>query len=342
MSTTLLIVVVICFFAFCFDFLNGFHDAANSVATVVSTQVLTPAKAVCWAAFFNFAAAFSFGTGVAKTVGHGMIKDEFVTPSVLLAALFGAIAWDLATWWWGLPTSSSHAIVGGLAGSAIAKAQYMHGFGKSFEPIIAKGWFATVAFIVIAPLIGMLLAGVAMVIIYRGFAKTTPKQSDKLFRRLQLISAAALSWAHGTNDAQKTMGVITGLLVSVKYLPEFKVPVWVILFAHTAMGLGTLTGGWRIIHTVGQRLTKLKPRTGFCAEGGAAASILISTFLKLPVSTTHVTAGAIAGVGSVQRVKAVRWGVAANIVWAWVLTIPAAAALAWMVQHVFHLCFQQA
>lgn len=337
MDQTLLIVVVICAFAFCFDFLNGFHDAANSVATVVSTRVLTPVQAVCWAAFFNFVAAFSFGTGVAKTVGHGMVKDEFVTPGVLLAALFGAILWDLGTWWLGLPTSSSHAIVGGLAGSAIAKAQILHGFNGSFAPIEAKGWISTLAFILLAPLIGLLLAGIGMQIVYRVFRKETPKESDKLFRRLQLFSAAALSWAHGTNDAQKTMGVITGLLVSVKYLPSFKVPIWVILFAHTAMGLGTLAGGWRIIHTIGKRLTKLKPRTGFCAESGAAASILFATFLKLPVSTTHVTAGAIAGVGSVQRVKAVRWGVAGNIVWAWVLTIPAAALLSWMFEHALHL-----
>jgi PiT family inorganic phosphate transporter len=200
-----------------------------------------------------------------------------------------------------------------------------------------KGWISTIAFIFVAPLIGMILAAVGMVVVYRVFAKETPKESDKLFRRLQLISAVALSWAHGANDAQKTMGVITGLLVSVKYLPSFKVPIWVVLFAHAAIALGTLTGGWRIIHTIGKRLTKLKPRTGFCAEGSAAASILISTFLKLPVSTTHVTAGAIAGLGTVQRVKAVRWGVATNIVWAWVLTIPAAALLSWVFEHLFHL-----
>ena len=337
MNETLLIVIVICVFAFCFDFLNGFHDAANSVATVVSTRVLTPAQAVCWAAFFNFIAAFSLGTGVAKTVGHGMVKDEFITPSVLLAALFGAILWDLGTWWVGLPTSSSHAIVGALAGSAIARAQILRGMGSSFAPIELKGWIGTIAFIFAAPAIGLVLSGLGMQIVYRAFGKQTPKQSDKLFRRLQLVSAAALSWAHGTNDAQKTMGVVTGLLVSVKYLPSFKVPIWVILFAHTAMGLGTLAGGWRMIHTVGRRLTKLKPRTGFCAEAGAAASILFATFLKLPVSTTHATAGAIAGVGTVQRVKAVRWGVATSIVWAWILTIPAAAVLAWMFEHGFHL-----
>lgn len=337
MSQTLLMVIVVCVFSFCFDFLNGFHDAANSIATVVSTRVLTPAQAVCWAAFFNFIAAFSLGTGVAGTVGHGMVKNEFVTPGVLLAALFGAILWDLATWWVGLPTSSSHAIVGALAGSAIARAQILHGFGSSFTPIEPKGWISTILFIFLAPAIGLLLAGIGMQIVYRVFAKQTPKQSDKLFRRLQLISAAALSWAHGTNDAQKTMGVITGLLVSVKYLPSFKVPIWVILFAHTAMGLGTLAGGWRIIHTIGRRLTKLKPRTGFCAEAGAAASILFATFLKLPVSTTHVTAGAIAGVGTVQRVKAVRWGVATSILWAWVLTIPAAAVVAWIFEYGFHL-----
>jgi PiT family inorganic phosphate transporter len=337
MDTTLLTVIVVCAFAFCFDFLNGFHDAANSVATVVSTRVLTPFQAVAWAAFFNFAAAFSFGTGVAKTVGSGMIKSQFVTPDVLLAALLGAIVWDLATWWVGLPTSSSHAIIGALAGSAIAQAQFLHGWAASFTPIEAKGWIWTLAFIVLAPLIGMILSMTAMVIVYWLFRKETPKESDKLFRRLQLLSAAALSWAHGTNDAQKTMGVITGLLVSVKYLPSFKVPIWVILFAHLAMGLGTLAGGWRIIHTVGKRLTKLKPRTGFCAEGGAAASILLATFLKLPVSTTHATAGAIAGVGAVQRVKAVRWGVASNILWAWAFTIPASALCAWVFEQGLHL-----
>jgi PiT family inorganic phosphate transporter len=337
MNQTLVIVIVICVFAFCFDFLNGFHDAANSVATVVSTRVLTPFQAVGWAAFFNFVAAFSFGTGVANTVGHGMIKDQFVTPDVLLAALLGAILWDLGTWWLGLPTSSSHAIIGGLAGSAIARAQFLQGWGQSLTPIEAKGWVWTVAFIVLAPLVGMILSGIAMTLVYWFFRDESPRDSDKLFRRLQLFSAAALSWAHGTNDAQKTMGVITGLLVSVKYLPSFKVPIWVILFAHLAMGLGTLAGGWRIIHTVGQRLTKLKPRTGFCAEGGAAASILISTFLKLPVSTTHVTAGAIAGVGAVQRVKAVRWGVASNILWAWILTIPAAALCSWLFEQTFHM-----
>jgi PiT family inorganic phosphate transporter len=337
MDSTSLLVVVIGIFAFAFDFLNGFHDAANSVATVVSTRVLTPAQAVCWAAFFNFIAAFSFGTGVAKTVGSGMIKDEFVTPWVLLAALCGAIIWDLATWWLGLPTSSSHALVGALAGSAIAEAQITKGFAASLFPLVASGWIKTLAFIVLAPVIGLVLAGAAMTLIYWLFRNTEPKQSDKLFRRLQLFSAAALSWAHGTNDAQKTMGILTGLLVSVKYLSSFKVPVWVILMAHAAMGLGTLAGGWRIIHTIGHRLTKLKPRSGFCAEGGAAVSILFSTFLKLPVSTTHVTAGAVAGVGSVQRVKAVRWGVAQNIVWAWILTIPASALLSWCVQRLFRL-----
>ena len=342
MDGTLALVLLICAFAFCFDYLNGFHDAANSVATIVSTRVLTPLQAVCWAAFFNFIAAFSLGTGVAKTVGSGMIKEEFITPWVLLSALLGAITWDLITWWWGLPTSSSHAIVGGLAGAAIAKAQYAKGFGSTFAPLITPGWIKTIAFMVLAPLIGMFLAAVAMVAVYWTFKNKTPKETDTLFRRLQLISAAALSWAHGTNDAQKTMGVVTGLLVSVKYLHTFQVPIWVILSAHLAMALGTLTGGWRIIHTVGHRLTRLKPRTGFCAEGGAAISILISTYLKLPVSTTHVTAGAIAGVGAIQRIKAVRWGVASNIIWAWVLTIPAAAVMSWLFQEAFHLFVRNA
>jgi PiT family inorganic phosphate transporter len=331
MDSTLLLVAIIILVALAFDFINGFHDAANSIATVVSTRVLSPFQAVAWAAFFNFVAAFSFGTGVAKTVGQGMVNLDYVTPFVILAGLIGAIAWDLLTWWFGLPTSSSHALLGGYAGASMAHVAYLRGIRHSFDALIPQGWTLTIAFIVLAPVLGMLLAYVFMIVIYWLFRRATPGKMDSFFRKAQLLSAAMLSWSHGTNDAQKTMGIITGVLVTANYLPTFDVPVWVILAAHAAIALGTLSGGWRIVHTMGKRLTRLKPRTGFCAEAAAAMSILFATELHLPVSTTHVTAGAIAGVGSIQRLKAVRWGVAANIVWAWVLTIPASALVGWVV-----------
>jgi len=337
MDSTLLLTVAIIAVALSFDFINGFHDAANSIATVVSTRVLTPGQAVIWAAFFNFVAAFSFGTGVAKTVGSGMVDLRFVTPWVILAGLIGAITWDLITWWFGLPTSSSHALLGGYAGAAMAHVAYTRGFGHSLDVILWSGWSMTLLFIVAAPMIGMALAYVFMVMVYWGFRHASPRKMDKYFRRLQLVSAAALSWAHGTNDAQKTMGIITGVLVTAGYLHTFRVSIPVILGAHAAIALGTLTGGWRIVKTMGRRLTKLKPRTGFCAESAAAMSILFATWLRLPVSTTHVTAGAIAGVGSIQRIKAVRWGVARDIMWAWVLTIPASAAVGWLSLTVLHL-----
>ena len=286
MNGTLLLVVVIIAVALIFDFINGFHDAANSIATVVSTRVLTPLQAVIWAAFFNFVAAFSFGTGVARMVGAGMVNLHYVTPYVILAGVVGAITWDLITWWFGLPTSSSHAL---------------------------------------------------MIAVYWLFRNFTPRRMDIWFRRLQLVSAGMLSWSHGTNDAQKTMGIITGVLVTAGYLKKFEVPIFVILSAHAAIALGTLSGGWRIVHTMGRRLTRLKPRSGFCAESAAAISILFATWLHLPVSTTHVTAGAIAGVGSIQRVKAVRWGVAQRILWAWILTIPASAIVGWVSLMVFHI-----
>jgi PiT family inorganic phosphate transporter len=325
MDTTLLLVVVIILVALVFDFINGFHDAANSVATVVATRVLTPKQAVAWAAFFNFVAAFAFGTGVAKTVGNGMVDLKVVTPYVILAGLLGAIVWDLITWWFGLPTSSTHALVGGYAGAAMAKVALTKGVTYSMEAIIAQGWIDTIIFIVLAPFIGILLAYFLMLAVYWMFRNASPARMDVYFRKLQLVSAAWFSYAHGTNDAQKTMGIITGVLVTTHYLDSFAVPIWVIFAAHTAIALGTLFGGWRIIHTMGGRLTKLKPRGGFCAETAAAISILISSYLGKPVSTTHVIAGAIVGVGSIQRLKAVRWGLATNIVWAWVLTIPAAA-----------------
>jgi inorganic phosphate transporter, PiT family len=321
--SVLILVGVIVVIALIFDFINGFHDAANSVATVVATRVLTPFQAVLWAAFFNFISAFSFGTGVAKTVGSGMVDLKAVTPYVILCGLIGAIAWDLFTWWLGLPTSSSHALFGGYAGAALART-------ASFSVLVWSGWVKTLIFMVASPMIGLVAAYLLMVLVYWLFRNSTPKRMDVYFRKLQLVSAAAFSYAHGTNDAQKTMGIITGVLVSTKLIPSFHVPVWVIVAAGAAIGLGTLSGGWRIVHTMGSRITKLKPRGGFCAETAAASSILMATVFGVGVSTTHVITGAIAGVGSIQRFKAVRWGVAANIAWAWVLTIPASALVAWV------------
>jgi PiT family inorganic phosphate transporter len=324
--------------ALTFDFINGFHDAANSVATVVATRVLTPLQAVAWAAFFNFVSAFTFGTGVAGTVGTGFVDVKLVTLSVITAGLMGAIAWDLITWWLGLPTSSSHALIGGYAGAAVAHAAFQLGARHALNGLVVGQWPKTLAFIVLAPVLGLVLAYMLMVAVYWLFRKSTPYKMDKHFRRLQLVSAGMYSFAHGTNDAQKTMGIITGVLVASGYLRSFRVPIWVVLAAHAAIALGTLCGGWRIVHTMGTRLTRLKPRSGFCAETAAAASIMFATFLKQPVSTTHVIAGSIVGVGSIQRLKAVRWGLASNIVWAWVLTIPASAciaALAYLSLHAF-------
>ena len=309
--------------ALVFDYINGFHDAANSIATVVSTRVLSPGKAVVWAAFFNFIAAFGFGTAVAKTVGAGMVDLNIVTFGVIFAGLIGAIVWDLITWYWGLPTSSSHALFGGYAGAAIAKA----GFGA----IIASGWTKTLLFIVLAPAIGMGVGLLVMNSIYFFFANTPPSRVDRWFRRLQLASAAAFSLMHGANDAQKTMGIIAGALVTGGYLQmqngELPIPFWVVLSAHTAIGLGTLSGGWRIIHTMGSKITKLRPEGGFAAETGAAVAIYTATALGVGISTTHTITGAIVGVGATRRTSAVRWGIARQIVWAWVLTIPAAAAI---------------
>jgi PiT family inorganic phosphate transporter len=323
MESVSLLVITVILVALIFDYINGFHDAANSIATVVATRVLTPFQAVLWAAFFNFVSAFSFGTGVASTVGNGLIDLSKVDEYVILAGLIGAIVWDLVTWWWGLPSSSSHALIGGYAGAAIGKA----GFGAL---ILGAKWRNTMLFIFIAPLIGLGLGYILMIIVYWSFRKSTPARMDGWFRKFQLLSAAVFSYSHGTNDAQKTMGIITGVLVTAKILPDFTVPVWVIFAAHGAIALGTLSGGWRIIKTMGGRLTRLKPRSGFCAETAAAISILFSTKLMMPVSTTHTVAGAIVGVGSIQRFKAVRWGVAANILWAWILTIPASGVVGWL------------
>ncbi|MBM3813698.1 MAG: inorganic phosphate transporter [Acidimicrobiia bacterium] len=328
-SVTLLVILVIAV-ALIFDYINGFHDAANSIATVVATRVLSPGQAVAWAAFWNFASAFSFGTGVAATVGSGLIDLSKVDEYVILAGLLGAIVWDLVTWYWGLPSSSSHALIGGYAGAAIAKA--------GWEALIwGAKWRNTLVFIFIAPLIGLALAYVLMIAVYWLFRKSTPAKMDGYFRKAQLVSAAIFSYSHGTNDAQKTMGIITGVLVTAKILPDFNVPVWVIFAAHGAIALGTLSGGWRIIRTMGGRLTRLRPRSGFCAETAAAISILFSTELRMPVSTTHTVAGAIAGVGSIQRFKAVRWGLATTILWAWILTIPASAAVGWLALKVIQL-----
>jgi inorganic phosphate transporter, PiT family len=332
--------ILICAIALVFDFINGFHDAANSIATIVATRVLTPLQAVVWAAFFNFVAAFVFGTAVAKTVGKGFVDLSLVTPYVILAGLLGAIAWDLITWWLGLPTSSSHALIGGYAGAAMAHVGIVRGFNHSFEALNLSRtgeWPFTLKMIVGAPLIGMISAFFLMVAVYWIFKNASPSRMDKYFRKLQLLSAAAFSLSHGSNDAQKTMGLIAGVLFTAGYQKTFEIPIWVMMSAYTAIALGTLSGGWRIVRTMGGRLTRLKPRSGFCAETGAAAAVLLSTPLGVPVSTTHAIAGAIAGVGSIQRMKAVRWGIATNIVWAWVLTIPAAAIIAWLSFSLLHL-----
>ncbi|HEY8020547.1 MAG TPA: inorganic phosphate transporter [Thermoanaerobaculia bacterium] len=314
------ILVFIILVALAFDFLNGFHDAANSIATVVSTRVLTPRQAVLWAAFFNFVAAFLLGTQVAKTIGSGMIDITVVNNRVVLAGLLGAIVWNLITWYFGLPVSSSHALIGGYAGAAVAKA--------GFAAILLAGWIKTLVFIVLAPLIGMILSLGFTVALTWIFRRGHPSRLDRLFRRLQLVSAGLYSLGHGGNDAQKTMGIITGLLVASGQLHAFKVPIWVILLSHAAIALGTMFGGWRIVKTMGTKITKLQPFGGFCAETAGAITLLGATFAGIPVSTTHTITGAIVGVGASRRLSAVKWGVAGRIVWAWVLTIPIAAAVA--------------
>ena len=316
----LALVILVIVVALVFDYINGFHDAANSIATIVSTRVLSPTQAVMWAAFFNFVAAFVFGTAVAKTVGSGMVDIAIVTTSVILAGLTGAIVWDLITWYYGLPTSSSHALIGGYAGAAVAKV--------GMKALIPAGWTKTLIFIVLAPMLGFMLAFVFMVVILwimRGFA---PSKVDRYFRKLQLLSAAAYSLGHGGNDAQKTMGIIAGALYAGGLLSEFTIPLWVVLSAHAAIALGTLAGGWRIIHTMGSKITRLQPVGGFAAETAGAVSLFTATALGVPVSTTHTITGAIIGVGSTRRLSAVRWGIAGQIVWAWILTIPMSAVIA--------------
>jgi PiT family inorganic phosphate transporter len=313
------IVIGLIFVALLFDYINGFHDAANSIATVVSTRVLSPGKAVIWAAFFNFVAAFTFGTAVARTVGAGMIDINIVTFSVVFGGLAGAVVWDLITWYFGLPTSSSHALIGGYAGAAVAKAGY--------AAILPSGWTKTIIFIFLSPLIGFLAGLALMTGILWLFRWTPPSRVDRWFRRLQLLSAAFFSLNHGANDAQKTMGIIAGILFAGGFIDTFRIPFWVVLAAHSAIGLGTLAGGWRIIHTMGSKITKLQPVGGFAAETGAAIALMVATTTGVPVSTTHAITGSIVGVGATRRLSAVRWGVARQIVWAWVMTIPAAFAI---------------
>jgi inorganic phosphate transporter, PiT family len=334
MDHGVLYVLTIVAVALVFDFINGFHDSANSIATVVSTRVLQPGVAVVWAAFFNFVAAFVVGTAVAKTIGKGLIDISVVDPNVILGALLGAIAWDLITWYLGLPSSSSHALLGGYAGAAIAKA----GFGA----LILSGWLLPVLFIVVSPLLGMTIAlalTVALSWLLRG---ARPGPLDRVFRRLQLVSAGLYSLSHGANDAQKTMGIIVSLLVASQslfvtqagwlrhfYLPSADtIPLWIILAAHTAIALGTAAGGWRIVKTMGTRITRLRPFGGFCAETAGGITVLLASSWGVPVSTTHTITGAIVGVGAAQRLSAVRWGIARRIVWAWILTMPMSAVIA--------------
>lgn len=313
--------------AIIFDFLNGFHDAANSIATVVSTGVLKPHQAVVWAATFNFIALFIFHLKVAATVGTGIVDPAFVDHYVIFGALIGAISWNILTWYFGIPSSSSHALIGGIVGATMAKA----GTG----PLVWAGIGKTVAFIVISPLLGVLLGSLMMLAVSWLCVRKTPTRVDRWFRRLQLVSAAAYSLGHGGNDAQKTVGIIWLLLLSAGYLQTGEeVPMWVVICCYTAIGMGTLFGGWRIVKTMGEGITKLKPVGGFCAETGGAITLFFASALGIPVSTTHTITGAIVGVGSSHRFSAVRWGLAGRIVWAWVLTIPCSAliaAIAWWV-----------
>jgi PiT family inorganic phosphate transporter len=324
-------VVAIIVIALAFDFSNGFHDAANSIATVVSTRVLSPRLAVMWAAFFNFVAFLVFGVHVARTIGKGVVDPAVVTPPIILAAVLGALIWNIITWWLGLPTSSSHALIGGLAGAALV--------ASGPQAVIASGLVRIAQFIVLAPLIGLLAGFLITLIVFWSARRATPRAVDGLFRKLQLVSAAAYSLGHGGNDAQKTMGIITALLYSTGLMSgEFRVPLWVVLICHGAIALGTLFGGWRIVKTMGMSITKLQPVGGFCAETAGALTLFGATLAGIPVSTTHTITGAIVGVGvsSTQRLSTVRWGVAGRIVWAWVLTMPMAAiisALAWFVAH---------
>jgi PiT family inorganic phosphate transporter len=311
--------------ALAFDFLNGFHDAANSIATIVSTRVMRPQWAVLWAAFFNFIAFLFFGLLVAATVGKGIIDPAIVDHYVVFGALIGAISWNIITWYFGIPSSSSHALIGGLAGAAVAKG--------GVSSLVASGFLKTTAAIVLSPLLGLALGALLMLAVSWMFRRTTPRRVDRFFRRLQFLSASLYSLGHGGNDAQKTMGIIWMLLIAAEVSgPKEALPFWVVMACQSAMALGTMFGGWRIVKTMGQKITKLKPVAGACAETGGAITLFLATWLGVPVSTTHTITGAIVGVGSVNKFNAVRWGVAGNIVWAWILTIPCSAfiaAVAW-------------
>ena len=344
MNAEVLLVFITILVALIFDFLNGFHDAANSIATVVSTRVLSPKLAVVWAAVFNFLAAFILGTAVAKTIGRGMIRLDEVDQYVVLAGLFGAIVWDLLTWWWGLPTSSSHALIGGYAGAAMMHAVVHSGWRSAPSVIVAGGWYKTLIFIVVAPVMGLVLGLTFMTCVHWLLRSKAPQQVDGWFRKLQLLSAACYSLGHGGNDAQKTMGIIAGALYTAGFMSkEDMLANWghlhwpIILSAHAAIAAGTYFGGWRIVHTMGQRITKLRPVGGFCAETAGAITLFGTALAGIPVSTTHTITGAIVGVGSVQRFSAVRWGVATRIVWAWIVTIPASALMAAVSYWVIHL-----
>ena len=332
-QTALWVVIMLVVLALAFDFMNGFHDAANSIATVVSTGVLKPGQAVLFAAFFNFVAIFIFHLSVAATVGKGIVQPGIVDTHVVFGALVGAVTWNLLTWFYGIPSSSSHALIGGIVGAVIAKA------GTS--ALIASGVLRTVAFIFVSPLLGFLLGSLMMVGVAWVCRRATPSRVDRWFRRLQLVSAGAYSLGHGGNDAQKTIGIIWMLLIATGYMAstDKSPPAWVIVSCYVAIAAGTMFGGWRIVKTMGQKITKLKPVGGFCAETGGALTLFLATSLGIPVSTTHTITGAIVGVGSTQRASAVRWGVAGNIVWAWIFTIPAsalvAAAAVWFSRYIF-------
>jgi inorganic phosphate transporter, PiT family len=323
MDSQILLVVIVIIVALGFDFLNGFHDAANSIATVVSTKVLSPRAAVLLAAVCNFSAAFFLKTKVAETIGHDIVHSQFLDPYMVMFGLLAAIVWDLITWWFGLPTSSSHALVGGFAGAAVAKAGWV-----ALKP---EGLLKVVPFIVIAPIIGLVLGRLMMMLMYFLSRKSSPRKVDKIFRRGQILSASVFSFSHGMNDAQKTMGIILALLISTNMIPAGSTlrerHFWVIIACNAAMGLGTYFGGWRIVKTLGMRLTRLQPVGGFCAETGGGVTIVFLSMLGIPLSTTHTITGAIVGAGSIQRLSAVRWGIARNIVWAWILTIPCSALI---------------
>ncbi len=331
-AVSLLLVILIVLVALAFAFTNGMHDAANSIATTVSTQVLSPRQAVTWAAFFNFVAFLIFGTAVARTVSTGMIDISAVTPIVVFAGLLGATCWNILTWFLGLPTSSSHALIGAYAGAAIAKA--------GMRVIIAQGWVKMIIFIFLAPLLGLALGVVFIWVAVRIGRKKQPAQINPWFRKLTLISSCLYSLGHGGNDAQKTMGIIASLVFSAGYMKTFHIPFWIVLSSYAAIALGTLSGGWRIVKTMGQKITKLRPIDGFCAETASALSIFLATNMGAPISTTHVITGAIAGVGATKRLSAVRWGVTLKIVWAWIFTIPGAGLIGGAFYFLFRLFFK--